>query len=66
MEQSPSGEINSHLATQEIPRLSWKVKVYYYVHKSPPLVTILSQMHPFHTLPPIPVISIVTQFSLSL
>jgi hypothetical protein len=45
--QSPSREANSHLTHQEIPRLLCKPKVHYRV-----LVTNLSQMKPFHTLPP--------------
>jgi hypothetical protein len=48
MEQAPSWEANIHSPNPEILRLLWKPKVHYLVHKSHPLVRILSQMHPVH------------------
>jgi hypothetical protein len=39
-------------ASHEILHLLWNPKIHYYVHKSPPLILILSQMSPVHTFPP--------------
>jgi hypothetical protein len=50
MEQNPSSE--AHSASKEIPRLLLNPKVYFRVHKSPPLVPIRSHMNPIHTFPP--------------
>jgi hypothetical protein len=52
MKGSPSWEADSHSAIQEISRLQWNTKVHYRGYMSPPLILILSQMHPVHTLPP--------------
>ena len=45
MEQSPFLEANRFSANQEIPCILWNPKVHYRIHKCPPPVPVLTQLH---------------------
>jgi hypothetical protein len=50
-ELSPSRKSVNFAATQELPSILRNPKIHYHVHKSPPLVSILSQVNPINASP---------------
>jgi hypothetical protein len=51
MEQSYSWWANSHAANQQLTSFLWNLRVHSCVHKGQPMIPILNQMNPVHTLP---------------
>jgi hypothetical protein len=45
MKKNSCWQANSHSTSQKIPRHSWNPKAQYRVHKSPPMISILSRMN---------------------
>jgi hypothetical protein len=51
IEQNYTSEYESLSSAEEIPRVLWKINVYYDIRKSPPLVAVLINMSLVNAIP---------------